>query len=97
MSRKRIVWTGDARADLDAIRDYIGSRNPQAAARTAARVFRAVEQLTDMADLGRPGRIAGTRELIVAGTPYLVPYRLRRGRIEILRVYHSARQWPDRL
>jgi len=47
--------------------------------------------------LGRAGRVAGTRELVVAGTPYVVPYRVRGEAVEILRVFHAARRWPEKL
>jgi toxin ParE1/3/4 len=47
--------------------------------------------------IGRPGRVPESRELVVAHTPYIVPYRLRPGTIEVLGVYHGARRWPDRL
>ena len=46
---------------------------------------------------GRTGRVLGTRELIVAGTPWVIPYRVRRGFIDILAVIHRARKWPDDL
>jgi toxin ParE1/3/4 len=47
--------------------------------------------------LGAPGRIPGTRELVIPKTPYIVPYRVRGTKIEIARVYHTSRRWPDRL
>ena len=56
-----------------------------------------VEQLVTHPALGRPGRVAGTRELVVIGTPYLIPYRIRDKSLEILRVFHAARKWPDHL
>ena len=49
------------------------------------------------AALGRPGRVEGTRELVVPDTPYLVPYRGRGHAVEILRVFHGARKWPKKL
>ncbi len=55
-----------------------------------------VNRLTTAPSLGRPGRISGTRELVIRGTPYVVPYRIKGPDIEILRVYHGARRWPDR-
>ena len=47
--------------------------------------------------LGAPGRVPGTRELVIPKTPYIVPYRVRHSTIEIARVYHASRRWPDRL
>jgi toxin ParE1/3/4 len=47
--------------------------------------------------MGRPGRVPGTRELVIPKTPFIVPYRLQRKVIQILRVYHGARRWPESL
>jgi len=56
----------------------------------------AVERLADLPSLGRPGRVAGTRELIVPGTPYVIPYRVRGGSLEVIAVFHGRQQWPKR-
>lgn len=53
--------------------------------------------LADHPDIGRPGREDGTRELVLSGAPYILPYRVRDGRIEILAVFHTSRAWPDHL
>jgi len=45
--------------------------------------------------LGRPGRVTGTRELVVTSTPFIVAYQVVDDRIEILAVFHGARIWPD--
>jgi toxin ParE1/3/4 len=89
-----IRWLEDAVADVRAIYQHIAADNPAAAANTVRRIQQAVEALTSLGDRGRPGRWPGTRELVVAGTPYIVPYRHRDEAIEILRVLHGARQWP---
>jgi toxin ParE1/3/4 len=47
--------------------------------------------------IGRPGRVAGTRELVTAGTPYIVPYRVAGDAVQIITVLHGAQNWPDRL
>jgi toxin ParE1/3/4 len=89
----KIVWTRRADCDLDAVADYLGAgTSPPVAVR---RILEAVEHLAEHPRLGRPGRIPGTRELIVSDTPYIVPYRVRGQRLEVLRVLHSARRWPD--
>ncbi|MGA7297991.1 MAG: type II toxin-antitoxin system RelE/ParE family toxin [Rhodanobacteraceae bacterium] len=90
----RIEWLRKAAANLDAEASYIASDNPQAAARSVSRILAAVELLAQQPDLGRPGRIHGTRELIVSGSPYIVPYRVKNGCVQILRVFHSARRAP---
>ena len=90
----RVVWLEEAAADLAEVRRYIAQDNPGAAVRTARRIRQAVERLADTPHLGRPGRVPGTRELVVTGTPYIVPYHVTAGRVEILAVIHGARQWP---
>ena len=89
-----IVWTEDARLDLDEIATYIALDNPQAAERVIRRIVEAVSGLSFYPRIGREGRVEGTRELVVTGTPYIAVYRLRE-RIEILTIYHGARIWPD--
>ena len=53
--------------------------------------------LADHPNLGRPGRISGTRELVVTRFRYILPYRVRGNVVEVLRAFHSARKWPERL
>ena len=53
-----------------------------------------VDQLPFKPNLGRSERVKGTREAVLSGTPFVVPYRITADRIEILRVYHAARRWP---
>ena len=92
----KILWSPEAIQDLGALRSYIAEDNPAAAQRMALRIVEAVEQrLPDNPHVGRPGRVPGTRELVIPRTPYIVPYRVHRGALEILRVYHGARHWPD--
>ena len=55
-----------------------------------------MELLARYTALGRPGRVEGTRELVVAGTPYVIPYGVRENRVEVLRVFHAARKWPPK-
>jgi toxin ParE1/3/4 len=91
-----IAWSKQALDDLAALHDFIAQDNPSAAQRTAARVVDTVEQLLpEHPHIGRAGRVPGTRELAIAGTPYVVPYRIRQGVLQMLRVYHGARKWPD--
>jgi toxin ParE1/3/4 len=79
------------------IRERIAEDNPAAAIRIIERIRAAVERLGAFPAIGRPGRVAGTRELVVSGTPYIVPYRVRGERVQIITVLHSAQRWPDRL
>jgi toxin ParE1/3/4 len=91
----RVNWLRAARANLIAVSEYISQDNPDAAARTVAAIVRAVEALEHFPALGRPGRISGTRELVVTGTPYIVPYRVRGDVVQLIRVFHAARKWPS--
>ncbi len=56
----------------------------------------AVAMLADQPGLGRPGRVRGTREWIAAKTRYLVPYRVRGGTVEVLRVFHTPRRLANK-
>jgi toxin ParE1/3/4 len=91
----RIVWTETAIANLSEIRDYIERDQPAAASRTALRILASVERLAKHPHLGRPGREPETRELVVAGTPYIVPYRIHRDRLAILAILHAAQDRPE--
>jgi toxin ParE1/3/4 len=91
-----VLWTDPALADLGSLHDYISNDDPQAAGAMVRRIVDLVErQLPRMPESGRPGRMPKTRELVVSGSPYVVPYRINADRIEVLRVMHGARRWPD--
>ncbi len=91
----RVKWLRKALRNLDDEAAYIAIDDPAAARLVAARVLNAVAQLVDQPGLGRPGRVPGTRELVVLKTRYVVPYRVRGETVEILRVFHSARRLPS--
>ena len=91
----RVNWLRAARANLIAVSEYISQDNPDAAARTVAAIVKAVETLEQFPSSGRPGRISGTRELVVSGTPHIVPYRVRGDVVQLIRVFHAARKWPS--
>jgi toxin ParE1/3/4 len=92
-----INWSPEALEDLVALREYIERDDPRAARRVCQHILQNVEHLLSRhPEMGRPGRVSGTRELMIPGTPFIVPYRLRDRTIQILRVFHSARRWPDR-
>ncbi|HYL85507.1 MAG TPA: type II toxin-antitoxin system RelE/ParE family toxin [Candidatus Angelobacter sp.] len=93
----RVRWLRRALANLDAEAEHIAKDDPAAAGRVVLNILRAVDLLKRNPALGRAGRVAGTRELVVTGTPYIVPYRVRGEAVEILRVFHAARKWPEKL
>jgi addiction module RelE/StbE family toxin len=92
----RVKWLKRALENLDQEAEYIARDDPKAAARIVQRITASVDRLAIHPALGRAGRVAGTRELVVSGTPYLVPYRVRSGTVEILRMFHGARRWPEK-
>jgi len=87
----QIRWTSQASRDLDNIEVFI---TQDSAARTVVDIIAAVEQLRKFPALGRPGRLVGTRELVIVEKPYFVPYRVKNNSIEIIAVFHTSRQWP---
>jgi toxin ParE1/3/4 len=93
----RVNWLRAARTNLVAVSEYISQNNPDAAARIVDVIVKSVDSLKHFPARGRPGRIAGTRELVVPGTPYIVPYRVRGDMVQVIRVFHAARKWPSEL
>jgi len=91
----RIKWLRQAVRDLEAAEEFIAQDNPEAATKVTLTIVKAVSQLKDQPGSGRIGRVTGTRELVISETPYVVPYRVKNNVVEILRVYHSSRKWPD--
>jgi toxin ParE1/3/4 len=91
----KIVWTGKSRQDLNEIFDYILQENAQTAADVLDRIEQATKNLADHSGLGRPGRVATTRELIIPGLPWILPYLTGADTLTILRVIHTARKWPN--
>ena len=73
---------------------YVAERNPQAALDMANAIRVATDRLVTYARMGRPGRVPGTRELVVPQTPYIVIYEIKGDTVRILRVLHSAQNWP---
>ena len=91
-----LKWLRRDERDLEEVEKYIAQDNPTAAVEMVIKIISAVERLDHFPGIGRAGRVDGTKELVIDGTPYIVPYRKKGERIEILRVYHSARLWPHR-
>ena len=88
----KIVWTEPARQDLRKIFEYIAEENPRAARALLAEIKERVTVLKNNPQLGRKGRIEGTRELVLTGTHYLLPYRVKNQQIQILSVFHTSRE-----
>ena len=92
----RIEWLRTALRNLQDEAAYIAEDDPAAAKLVVTRIFAAVSQLEEQPGLGRPGRVPGTRELVVQRTRYIVPYRVRGERVQILRIFHTSRRLPQR-
>lgn len=93
----KLRWTRAARADIHTAFEYVAVDSAGAADQFLERIQQAAAILARHPMAGRVGRIPGTRELVVAGTPWIIPYRVRKGFVDILAVIHSARKWPDDL
>ena len=90
----KLAWSQRAAADRLAIFIWIAEDDPQAAATMDDRIEAAAGRLIDFPESGRPGRVEGTRELVIARTPYVAPYQIVGDTVRILRVIHGARVWP---
>jgi len=93
----RVVWSRRALQHLAELRRYIARDDPRAAQRVAVRIVESVDLLAVHPHMGRAGRVIGTRELVVPDTPYIIPYRVKEGRLELIAVFHGKQKWPKRL
>jgi toxin ParE1/3/4 len=92
-----IEWTEQATRQLDQAHDYIAlSNSEEVADRITARILNSVQQLAAFPMSGRAGRVPGTRELVIANTPFIAAYAIEKARIVILAVYHGAQRRPER-
>jgi len=90
----RVRWTTDAADDLERICDYIAQSRPEAARRVAQNIVQGIEGLGTFPNLGRPGRVDGTRELVFVPLPYVAVYEVHED-VRVLRLLHGAQQWPS--
>ena len=90
----RVRWTTPATQDLYNIIRRIQQENPNAAAEVAQILYDGCGKLENFPRRGRRGRIAGTRELVFVGLPYIAVYHIQDQNLEILRIYHGAQDWP---
>ena len=79
------------------LRSVIARDRPLAAENVAATILYSVDLLAAHPGVGRAGRTPGTRELVVQGTPYVIPYRVRDDRLEIIAIFHGRQRWPGKL
>jgi plasmid stabilization system protein ParE len=97
VKRRRLEYAARYFRRLGDIHERIANEDAAAARRVILRIQAGVEQLATMPSVGRLGRVAGTRELVIVGTPYIVPYRVKRDTVQIITVLHGAQKWPDQL
>jgi toxin ParE1/3/4 len=90
----KVEWSPEAAADFAGIVAYIHEQNPSAADHVAHTTFDSAAALESFPNRGRPGRVSGTRELVLAPLPFIVIYRFKRNVVEIARVLHGAQRWP---
>lgn len=93
----KIIWSRRAIRHLVALRDYVAQHSPNNAAAVAERILDCVDLLATQPQMGRPGRMVGTRELVIPGMPYIIPYRVRGERLELIAVFHGPQKWPDKI
>lgn len=93
----KIEWLPAAERNRENQLTYVAERNPGAAIDMGNAIAAAVGRLVDHPRSGRPGRVRGTRELVVSGTPYVVAYRIEPSAVVILRLLHGAQRWPNAL
>ena len=92
----QVKWLRQALLNLDQEAGHIAQNNPQAASKFVKHIFASVMILADHPNAGRAGRVPRTRELIIDRYPYIVPYRVKRETVELLRFFHTARKWPGK-
>lgn len=90
----RVEWLPTAERNRESQLAYIAERNPRAAIAMGDAIEAAVVRLADYPESAPPGRVPGTRELVVTGTPYVVVYRVESSTVVVLRVLHGAQRWP---
>ena len=91
----RIRWTRPALSNLDAAVEYIASDSPANAKKVAQKIWDSVQLLAEQPRIGRPGQVPGTRELVITGLPFVVPYVEQDGVVVILRIMHTSMKWPE--
>jgi toxin ParE1/3/4 len=92
----RLRWTALAERDLEDIFEYIAQDHPAAGSRVVLEIIEQVETILPARPAsGRPGRVMGTRELVIGSLPYVLPYRVVEDELQVLRVLHTSRRWPS--
>jgi toxin ParE1/3/4 len=91
----QVRWLKKALRNLEQVHQYISVNNPEASVQTILKIQTAIKQLASFPNMGRLGRVEGTRELVIGNTPYIVVYRVKGTNLEILRILHSSKKYPE--
>jgi plasmid stabilization system protein ParE len=94
-SQMNVIWAAASVKHLQEVVDYIQSESTEGAITTRHRILEMVRRVGEMPHSGRIGRVEGTREVVIPRSPYIVVYQLTAEAVEILGIWHSARQWPE--
>lgn len=89
-----VKWLRTARENLEDAAEFLYRENPQVAREFILEVIRLTSLLSGQPAMGRPGRVQGTRELIVLPYPFIIPYRVKNQQIQVLRVFHTRQKAP---
>jgi len=92
---RAVVWLNEALEDLKSIGNYIAQENADAAYHILIRIKAAADNLSHHPEIGRPGRVSGTREIVMNDLPYILVYQVTSKDIRILAAMHTARKWPQ--
>ena len=87
-----VRWSQTALRDLESLHEFVSEDRPSAATEMVERILSGIDALSRHPEMGRKGRVPGTRELIIS--PYVVAYRMKDGVVELIAIIHSARRWP---
>ncbi len=89
-----VDWLRLALRDMREIATHIAQDSPEAGKAVVERIWLEGQGLCSLAERGRPGRVPGTRELVLDSLPSFLAYRVKGKAVQILRVIHTSRQWP---
>ena len=91
----KLRWTQLALRDLSSAFEYLAEKDPSAPPLILPRIEKSLTALLAHPYIGRAGRVPRTRELIIAGTSFIIPYRITSETLELVAFMHTARRWPD--
>jgi len=89
-----IVWSATAADQLEELDWYLLERNPDAADDAIYKIHAVIGTLSEFPEIGRPGRVLGTRELVISGSPYLTIYEVKRRNVHLIALLHGAQKCP---